>query len=139
MEARIQAEREQQSTFVLITSDRTCDAQQALLAYKAQDQDEQGFRWAKSPVHLTAFFLEKPTRVTGLGYVLLLAWQFARFMRAIVREAMIDQPVLELPDHRKIERPSERVILGLCGWNAGRTRRQNGINGLMWNRMSGAS
>ena len=111
MEARIQAEREQQSTFVLITSDRTCDAQQALLAYKAQDQDEQGFRWAKSPVHLTAFFLEKPTRVTGLGYVLLLAWQFARFMRAIVREAMIDQPVLELPDHRKIERPSERVIL----------------------------
>ena len=107
----IQEERERQSTFVLMTSDRTCDARQALLAYKEQDQDEHGFRWEKSPVHLTAFFLEKPARVVGLGYVLLLALQFARFMRAIVREAMKDQPVLELPNHRKIAQPSEKVIL----------------------------
>lgn len=82
-----------------------------LSAYKAQDQDEHGFRWTKSPGHLTAFFLEKPARVAGLGYLLLLALSFAHFMRAMVREAMIDQPVWELPDHRKIDRPSERVIV----------------------------
>ena len=109
----IQEERE--STWLLMTRDTTCDARQALLAYKAQDQDEHGFRWTKSPGHLTAFFLEKPARVAGLGYLLLLAMQFARFMRAMVREAMRDQPVLELPDHRKMDRPSERIILdALC-------------------------
>ncbi|MCY0881296.1 MAG: hypothetical protein OWS74_04805, partial [Firmicutes bacterium] len=107
----VQAERERRPTFVLITSQLTCDARTALHEYKAQDQDEHGFRWMKSPMHLSAFFLEKPTRIVGLGYLLLLALQFARFMRAMVRLAMIDQPPLELPDHRKIARPSETVIL----------------------------
>ncbi len=108
---RIQQARERQSTFILTTSDQTSDAATALRAYKAQDQDEHGFRWMKSPIHLTAFFLEKPERVVGLGYVLLLALQFARFMRAAVRQAMADQPPLALPDGRKISNPSERVIL----------------------------
>lgn len=108
---RIQQARERQSTFILTTSDQTGDAATALRAYKAQDQDEHGFRWMKSPIHLTAFFLEKPERVVGLGYVLLLALQFARFMRAAVRQAMVDQPPLALPDGRKISNPSERVIL----------------------------
>lgn len=108
---RIQQARERQSTFILITSDQTSDAASALRAYKAQDQDEHGFRWMKSPIHLTAFFLEKPERVVGLGFVLLLALQFARFMRAVVRQAMVDQPPLALPDGRKISNPSERVIL----------------------------
>jgi transposase len=108
---RIQQARERQSTFILMTSDRTCDAVTALREYKAQDQDEHGFRWMKAPVHLAAFFLEKPERVVGLGYVLLLALQFARFMRAIVRDAMVSQPPLDLPDGRKIANPSERVIL----------------------------
>ena len=31
--------------------------------------------------------------------------------RAMVRQAMVEQPPLELPDHRKIARPSETVIL----------------------------
>ncbi len=107
----VQAERARRATFVLITSQMTWDARTALHEYKAQDQDEHGFRWMKSPLHLTAFFLEKPTRIVGLGYLLLLALQFARFMRAMVRQAMVDQPLLELPDHRKIARPSETVIL----------------------------
>ncbi len=108
---RIQEARERQATFILVTSDETCDATTALRAYKAQDQDEHGFRWMKEPMHLTAFFLEKPERVVGLGYVLLLALQFARFMRAAVRAAMVDQPPLAIPDGRKIANPSERVIL----------------------------
>ncbi len=89
----------------------TSKARTALHEYKAQDQDEHGFRWMKSPIHLSAFFLEKPTRIVGLGYLLLLALQFARFMRPMVRQAMVDQPPLALPDHRKIARPSETVIL----------------------------
>ena len=75
--------------------------------------------------------------------MLLLAWQFVRFMRAIVREAMIDQPVLELPDHRKIERPSECLILGALRtlWVERRADEETEWyhNGPMWNRMCGAS
>lgn len=108
---RVEQARKWQSTFILLTSDRACDATRALREYKAQDQAEHGLRWMKSPIHLTAFFLEKPERVVGLGYVLLLALQFARFMRAVVRQAMVDQPPLDLPDGRHIARPSERVIL----------------------------
>lgn len=32
-------------------------------------------------------------------------------MRAMVRDAMVSQPPLDLPDGRKIANPSERVIL----------------------------
>ena len=106
----IQAERERRSTFVLLTSNLTYDAQQALQEYRGQGQNEQGFRWTKSPIHLGAFWLEKPARVTGLGYLLLLALQFARFMRAMVGAELKDQPALELP-HRKVTRPSETFIL----------------------------
>ena len=106
----IQAERERRSTFILLTSNLTYDAKQALQEYKGQSQNEQGFRWTKSPIHLGAFWLEKPIRITGLGYLLLLALQFARFMRAMVRAELKDQPPLELP-YRKVTRPSETVIL----------------------------
>jgi len=50
-------------------------------------------------------------RVAGLDYLLWLALQFARFMRAVVRAELKDQPPLELP-YRKVKRPSETVILG---------------------------
>ena len=45
-----------------------------------------------------------------MGYLLLLALQFSRFMRAMVREALKDQPPLEIP-HRTVQRPSDAVIL----------------------------
>ena len=64
----------------------------------------------QQPLHLGAFFLGKPTRVTGLGYLLLLALQFSRLMRAMVRHVLVDQPAVEIP-HRKIQQPSDAVIL----------------------------
>ncbi len=91
-------------------SNLALDARTALQEYKGQDQNEHGFRWTKSPIHLGAFWLEKPECVVGLGYVLLLALQIARFMRAVVRAELKDQPPLELP-YRKVKRPSETVIL----------------------------
>jgi len=106
----IQVERERRATFILLTSNFSLDARTALQEYKGQDCNEHGFRWTKSPIHLGAFWLEKPARVAGLGYLLLLALQFARFMRAVVRAELKDQPPLELP-YRKVKRPSETVIL----------------------------
>ena len=128
----IAEERHRRSTFILITRDQTADARDTLRTYKAQDQNEHGFRFMKSPIHLTAFFLEKPERVVGLGYALLLALPFARLMRAVVRTAMIDQSPLELPDRRRIARPSETVI-----WDALHTlwverRIEGDVEGCPW-------
>jgi len=86
------------------------DAQTALDDYTGQHHNDHAFRWTKSPIHLGAFWLAKPERVAGLGYLLLLALQFARFMRAVVRAALQDQPPLELP-YRRVTRPSDTVIL----------------------------
>ena len=108
--AQVQQERERRSTFILVSSRQDFSARTALQAYKRQDQDEHGFRWMKEPLHLGAFFLEKPARVTGLGYLLLLALQFSRFMRAMVRHVLADQPALEIP-HRQVQQPSDAVIL----------------------------
>ena len=68
-----------------------------------------GFRWAKSPWHLQAFYLQNPQRVAGLGCLLVLAGQFVRWMRRMVREALRDQPPLALPDGRRIAAPSDEV------------------------------
>jgi len=106
----VQAERQRRATWILLTSRMTLDAQTALDDYKGQHHNEHGFRWTKSPIHLGAFWLEKPERVAGLGYLLLLALQFARFMRAVVRAALQDPPPLELP-YRRVTRPSDTVIL----------------------------
>jgi len=103
---RIQAERERRSIFILLTGNLALNARNT----KGQDQNAHGVRWMKSPIHLGAFWLEKPARVAGLGYLLLLALQFARFMRANCRAELKDQPPLELP-YRKVKRPSETVIL----------------------------
>lgn len=108
--AVLQIERQRRSTWILLTSQMALDAKTALEDYKGQQHNEHGFRWTKSPIHLGAFWLEKPARVAGLGYLLLLALQFARFMRALVRATFNDQPPLELP-HRRVTRPSETVIL----------------------------
>ncbi len=59
---------------------------------------------------MDAFFVQKPARVAGVGYLLLLALQFVRFMRAMVREALKDEPPLAFP-HRTVKNPSDEVIL----------------------------
>ena len=106
----VQQERERRSTFVLVSSQLTLNARTALQEYKHQDHNEHGFRWTKDPIHLDAFFVQKPARVAGVGYLLLLALQFVRFMRAMVREALKDKPPLAFP-HRTVKNPSDEVIL----------------------------
>ena len=109
--AAVQAERQRRSTFVLVTDDPDRPARALVAAYKDQDQAEHAFRWAKSPWHLQAFYLQNPTRVAGLGFLLLVALQFVRWMRRMVREALRDQPPLAVPDGRRIAAPSDAVIL----------------------------
>lgn len=109
--AVVQAERQRRSTFVLVSDDPDRSARELVAAYKGQDQAEHAFRWAKSPWHLQAFYLQNPQRVAGLGFLLLLALQFARWMRRMVRDALRDQPPLALPDGRRLGAPSDEVIL----------------------------
>lgn len=107
----VHAERQRRSTFVLVTDDPDRSARELVAAYKGQDQAEHAFRWAKAPWHCDAFYLQNPQRVAGLGFLLLLALQFVRGMRRLVRAALRDQPPLALPDGRKIPAPSDEVIL----------------------------
>lgn len=124
--AALQAERRRRSAFVLVTDDPNRSARQLVAAYKGQDQAEHAFRWAKSPWHCDAFYLQNPARVAGLGFLLLLTLQFVRGMRRLVRVALQHQPPLALPDGRKIAAPSDEVILDtlrtlwlLRRWTAG--------------------
>ena len=96
---------------MLVTDDPDRAARELVAAYKGQDQAEHAFRWAKSPWHLQAFSLQNPQRVAGLGFLLVLAVPFVRWMRRMVREALRDQPPLALPDGRRIAAPSDEVIL----------------------------
>lgn len=68
--AAVQAERQRRSAFVLVTDDPARSARELVAAYKGQDQAEHAFRWAKSPWHLQAFYLQNPQRVAGLGFLL---------------------------------------------------------------------
>ena len=91
------------------------DARTALEHYKRQDVNEHGFRWMKDPIHLDAFYVHKPARVAGVGYLLLLALQWVRFMRTLVRHALEGTPPLD-PNHYphhwpRCEAPQNRLRL----------------------------
>ena len=108
---KLQAERRRRSTFVLVTDAYHMDARQLLEAYKGQDHAEHGFRWMKDDPHLDAFYVQKPDRVAGIGFLLILGLQFVRWMRSLVRTALQDQEPLVLPDKRVLPSPSDRVII----------------------------
>jgi transposase len=109
--ATVHAERQRRSPFVLVTDDPNRSARELVAAYKGQDQAEHAFRWAKHPWHLQVFCLQNPRRVAGLGFLLLLALQFVRWMRRMVRDALRDHPPLALPDGRQFPAPSDEVLL----------------------------
>jgi len=104
---------QQASTLVLATSDRTLSPYEMLTTYREEYKVEHGIRWLKSPLRLDPVYLKNPDRVAGFGYVVVLALALARMLQALVREALVDQAPLALPEGRSVERPSDRVLLRL--------------------------
>ena len=77
--------------FVLVTSvtdkRRKSDAE-LLEAYKGQQVVETSFKWMKGPLATAPVFLELPSRIQSLGFVLLLALLFAALLQRDARGAV---------------------------------------------------
>lgn len=101
------------STLVLATSDLTLSPYDMLTTYREEYKVEHGIRWLKSPLRLDPVYLKKPARVAGFGYVVVLALALARLLQALVRETLVEQSPLALPEGRAVARPSDRVLLRL--------------------------
>lgn len=67
---------------------------------------EHGIRWLKSPLQLNPVYLTNPDRIAEFGYVAVLALAIARMLQALVREALVHQASLALPERRSVKRPS---------------------------------
>jgi len=72
----LQAWREQESTFVLMTDirdDQSLSDRMVLRLYKDQNEVDCRFRYLKSPYHVGPIFLQRPSRVKAFGYLMLMS------------------------------------------------------------------
>ena len=114
-EERMQAWREKEATFVLITDirdDQRVPDEQILRLYKEQHEVEMRFRYLKSPYHVGPVFLHKPTRVKAFGFLMLLSLLLYSVLEYLIRERMKqEKEPLILPGQRKSFRPTGVSIL----------------------------
>ena len=107
--------REQEATFVLITdirdSQRVSDTE-ILRLYKDQHEVDARFRFLKSPYHVGAVFLQKPSRVKAFAYVMLLSLLLYCSFEYLIRKQMATETEpLILPGKRKSFRPTGVSVL----------------------------
>ncbi|WP_303802764.1 IS1634 family transposase [Alicyclobacillus macrosporangiidus] len=114
-EEQVQAWREREATFVLITDirdDQRVPDEQILQLYKEQHEVEVRFRYLKAPYHVGPVFLHKPTRVKAFGFLMLLSLLLYSALEYLIRERMkTEQEPLILPGKRKSFRPTGLSIL----------------------------
>ncbi len=120
---------------MVVTDDPDRGARELVAADQGQDPAEHAFRGAKRPWHLQAFYLQNPQRVAGLGFLPVLAGQFVRWMRRMVRDALRDQPPVILPDGRRWAAPSDEVILATLRLVWRRRRWTHGRPWYPWGRV----
>lgn len=94
--ARVEAERQRRSTFVLITTvpRAEADAHDLLLEYKFQGSLERRFAFLKDREIVDSFFVKKPGRVRALGYVLLLVCLVFSVLERRIRQTREPLPTL---------------------------------------------
>lgn len=114
-EEALQAWREREATFVLITDirdDQRVSDEQILRLYKEQHEVEARFRYLKSPYHVGAVFLQKPSRVKAFAYVMLMSLLLYSAFEYLLRTKMATEPEpLILPGKRKSFRPTGASVL----------------------------
>jgi len=95
-EARMEQERQQRSTFVLITNvpQQERSARDLLLEYKHQGSLERRFALMKNPEIVDSFFLKKPERIEALGYVLLMVCLIFSIVERRVRQTTEPLPTV---------------------------------------------
>ena len=94
--AKVEAERQRRSTFVLITTVPRAEsgARDLLLEYKFQGSLERRFAFMKDPEIVDSFFVKKPERVLALGYVLLMVCLIFSVLERRMRQTGTALPTL---------------------------------------------
>ena len=103
--------------FVLITTvmDKRVQSDAKLLAsYKEQYVVETSFKWLKGPLAVAPVFLQLPSRIQSLGFVLLLAILFAALLQRDARRALAKRGG-KIPNYpgRKSDKPTWQGIIAL--------------------------
>jgi transposase len=114
-EETLQAWREKEATFVLITSIR--DEQRltnldVLKLYKEQGEVEARFRYLKSPYHVGPIYLHRPERVQAFSYVMLMSLLLYSVFEFLIREKLSHETEpLIMSGNRKSLRPTGLSVL----------------------------
>jgi transposase len=91
-EAAIEAARKRASCFMLVTdwAADEWDDERVLAEYRHQAlvEGHTGFRWLKGPAAIAPVFLETPTRIRALGFVLMVALMVRNFIQFTLRAEM---------------------------------------------------
>lgn len=112
----LQAWREREATFVLITSirdEQRLSDEGVLRFYKNQAVEVEGrFRYLKSPYHVGPIYLHRTDRVKAFSYLMLMSLLLYSAFEYILREKMKhEEEPLVLPGKRKSFRPTGISVL----------------------------
>ena len=101
-------------TFILCTNNLILTGEEILTEYKTQITVEKKFQQIKSPQFINSIFLENPSRVEALMYLLLISMMILSVMENAVRTGMKDKEEEILgPGKIKMKKPSLVAILGI--------------------------
>lgn len=101
-------------TFILCSNNLNLTGEEILTEYKTQITVEKKFQQLKSPQFVNSIFLEKPSRVESLMYLLLISMMILSVVENVVRTGMKENEEEILgPGQVKMKKPSLVAILGI--------------------------
>ena len=101
-------------TFVLCSNNLNLTGEEILTEYKTQITVEKKFQQLKSPQFVNSIFLENPSRVESLMYLLLISMMILSVVENVVRTGMEEnEEEIVGPGKVKMKKPSLRAILGI--------------------------
>jgi transposase len=115
-EEAIEAEKQMDGVFALVTNDKSLSLKEVLLTYKHQPSLEKRFEQLKSVLEVMPVFLKTPCRIEALLFLYFLALLVQGLIERQVRRRMIADGVKALPiypEGRPCDRPTADRILRL--------------------------
>jgi transposase len=101
-------------TFILCSNNLNLTGEEILIEYKTQITVEKKFQQLKSPQFVNSIFLENPSRVESLMYLLLISMMVLSVVENVVRTGMKEnEEEIIGPGKIKMKKPSLVAILGV--------------------------
>ena len=115
-------------TFVLCSNNLSLTGEEILTEYKTQITVEKRFQQLKSPQFVNSIFLEKPSRVESLMYLLLISMMILSVVENVVRTGMKEnEEEIIGPGKVKMKKLSLMAILGIFEYVEVKRFELNGI------------